>query len=64
MSYSPIRSDIYLLEFEEPTPKTPLWRPYSMTEDGVAEWQTLCVVDARGVDLVGWAAEVSDRAHS
>lgn len=32
-----------------------------MSEDGVAEWQTLCVVDARGMDLVGWEAEVSER---
>lgn len=31
-----------------------------MSEDGVAEWQTLCVLDARGLDLVGWAAEVSE----
>lgn len=32
-----------------------------MSEDGVAQWQTLCVLDARGLDLVGWAAEVSER---
>lgn len=48
-----------LTEFEEPTSKAHLWRPYSVSEDGGAEWQTLCVLDARGLDLVGWDPEVS-----
>lgn len=30
-----------------------------MSDDGVAEWKTLCVVDVRGMDLVGWEPEVS-----
>ncbi|CAO1626293.1 unnamed protein product [Sympodiomycopsis kandeliae] len=44
-------------KFEEPTSKAPLWRPYTVSEDGGAEWQTLCILDARGLDLIGWDPE-------
>ncbi|CAO1637663.1 unnamed protein product [Parajaminaea phylloscopi] len=44
-------------KFEEPTSKLPLWRPYSPREDSGADWQTICVLDVRGMDLIGWEAE-------
>ncbi|PWN88947.1 DUF866-domain-containing protein [Acaromyces ingoldii] len=39
-------------KFEEPTAKAPLWRPYSPSEGAV--FSTLCVVEARGLDFVGF----------
>ncbi|CAO1633420.1 unnamed protein product [Jaminaea pallidilutea] len=41
-------------KFEENPPKEPRWRPYSNPEDSGADWRTLCVLDVRGMDLVGW----------
>uniref|UniRef100_V5EZJ3 Tyrosinase copper-binding domain-containing protein n=1 Tax=Kalmanozyma brasiliensis (strain GHG001) TaxID=1365824 RepID=V5EZJ3_KALBG len=36
-------------KFEEPTTKAPLWRPIDADEAG-ATWQTLCVLDFRGLE--------------
>ncbi|PWN48326.1 DUF866-domain-containing protein, partial [Violaceomyces palustris] len=41
-------------KFEEPTTKSPLWRPYESCEDQGATWQTLCVLDFRGLEPVGF----------
>ncbi|KAF6767034.1 Protein of unknown function DUF866, eukaryotic [Kalmanozyma brasiliensis GHG001] len=40
-------------KFEEPTTKAPLWRPIDADEAG-ATWQTLCVLDFRGLEPVGF----------
>ncbi|CBQ69899.1 conserved hypothetical protein [Sporisorium reilianum SRZ2] len=40
-------------KFEEPTTKEPLWRPINADEQG-ATWQTLCVLDFRGLEPVGF----------
>lgn len=45
-------------EFEEPTAKNPLWRPY-VPEGGGAVWGTIAVVEARGLDLLLIEFEVS-----
>lgn len=45
-------------EFEEPTAKEPLWRPINADEHG-ATWQTLCVLDFRGLEPVGFEPSVS-----
>ncbi|UZJ54181.1 hypothetical protein CBS101457_003501 [Exobasidium rhododendri] len=38
--------------FDEPTAKAPLWNPYSPA--GGATYQTICTVEARGLDFVGF----------
>lgn len=47
----------YPLEFDEPTAKAPLWRPYAPS--GGATFQTICIVEARGLDFVGFEFSVS-----
>lgn len=47
-------------KFEEPTAKEPLWRPIEVEGEGEgAKWQTLCVLDFRGLEPVGFEASVS-----
>lgn len=41
-------------EFEEPTAKEPLWRSIKASESEGAQWQTLCVLDFRGLEPVGF----------
>lgn len=41
-------------KFDEPTAKEPLFRPIEADQDGGAKWQTLCVLDFRGLEPVGF----------
>lgn len=41
------------VKFEEPTAKEPLYRPIEADEGG-ARWQTLCVLDFRGLEPTGF----------
>ncbi|KAJ9475559.1 UPF0587 protein [Pseudozyma hubeiensis] len=44
-------------KFEEPTAKEPLWRAIEAEGEGEgAKWQTLCVLDFRGLEPVGFEA--------
>ncbi|CCF50288.1 hypothetical protein NDA11_001103 [Ustilago hordei] len=41
-------------KFDEPTQKEPLWKTIEADQDSGAEWQTLCVLDFRGLEPVGF----------
>ncbi|KAK0552926.1 hypothetical protein OC846_001506 [Tilletia horrida] len=45
---------IMTAKFDEPTTKAPLYRPYSVPEDSGADFQVLCVLDCRGVEMVAF----------
>lgn len=40
----------FFIEFEEPTAKAPLWRPYAPSAG--ATFETIAIVDARGLDFL------------
>lgn len=46
-------------KFDDPTTKEPLWRPIEADEDKGAQFQTLCVLDFRGLEPIGFDPQVS-----
>lgn len=45
-------------EFDEPTTKAPLWQPITADTDAGAQWQTLCILDFRGLEPVSFDPSV------